>query len=283
LRGTAFSFGADEQSPQIGSAVARDHSPDKVMPLPMMRSLLVALCSLPALVLAQAPESPQPTGVAFARTFPYSMIGKLVFAQGNDWFQGSGTVIRPNAVLTAAHNLWSADRGFSTDLTFRRSLYGEQSAGDAVPSRVYVLAGYRDQTRRVTENDPRSFAQDLGVLLFASPVAGGASTGWWASPGLLLGGRPMLALGYGAQIHDGTELLSVAPRAGFESIAEAFYANRTVTFEAGMSGGPIFVRDANDALLVAGIVVAGAEDHAGGGGIRVLDAAAAAFLREYLK
>jgi V8-like Glu-specific endopeptidase len=248
----------------------------------MLRRFLLALSSLPVCAFAQTVEAPQATGTAIARTFPYSMIGKLIFAQGDDWFQGSGTVIRPNAVLTAAHNLWTADRGFSTDLIFRRSLYGEQSASDAQPSRVYVLAGYRDKARRYTENDPRSFAQDLGALLFASPVADGSSTGWWANPALLLSDRPMVALGYGAQFHDGTELLSVAPKGGFEPITDAFYDNRSVVFEGGMSGGPVFVRDANGGLLFAGIVVAGAEDQHGGG-IRILDAAAAAFIREYIK
>jgi V8-like Glu-specific endopeptidase len=248
----------------------------------MLRRLFFALSSLPLAALAQTVDAPQPTGADFARTFPWSMIGKLTFAQGADWFQGSGTVIRPNAVLTAAHNLWNAEQGFSTDLVFRRSLYGEASAGDASPSRVYVLAGYRDQARSHTENDPRSFSHDLGALLFASPVAGGSSTGWWANPALLLGDRPMVALGYGAQYHDGTELLSVAPKRGFEQIADAFYDNRSIYFEGGMSGGPIFARDTNGALLVTGVVVAGAEDQHGGG-IRILDATAAAFIRQYMK
>ena len=244
--------------------------------------LPIALLSLAAAAFAQTVDAPQPAGLATTRTFPFSMVGKLIFSQGQDWFQGSGTVIRPNAVLTAAHNLWNPEHGFSTDLIFRRSLHGEASAGDQHPSRVYVLAGYRDQARRYSENDARSFSQDLGALLFASPLAGGASTGWWAQPALLGGGQPMIALGYGAQVHDGTELLSVEPRGGFEQIADAFYDNRTVLFEGGMSGGPLFVRDANGALLVAGVVVAGAVDQQAGG-VRILDLKAAAFIREYIK
>ena len=252
-------------------------------PLVNLRPLLpIAFLSLVAAAFAQTANAPQPAGLVTTRTFPFSMVGKLIFSQGDDWFQGSGTVIRPSAVLTAAHNLWNPEHGFSTDVIFRRSLHGEESAGDQAPSRVYVLAGYRDPVRRYSENDARSFSQDLGALLFATPLAGGASSGWWAQPGLLLGSQPMIALGYGAQIHDGTELLSVTPRGGFEQIADAFYDNRTVFFEGGMSGGPLFVRDANGALLVAGVVVAGAEDQQAGG-VRVLDLKAAAFLREYIK
>ena len=242
----------------------------------------IAFLSLAIAALAQTADAPQPTGVALTRTFPFSLVGKLIFQQGADWFQGSGTVIRPNAVLTAAHTLWNAEQGFSTDIVFRRGQYGEVSAGDAIPSRVYVLAGYRDQTRSYSENDPRSFAHDLGALLFPRPLAAGASTGWWASPALLLGEHPMIALGYGAQSHDGNELLSVEPKQGFEQIVDAFYDNRSVYFEGGMSGGPVFVRDTNGALLVAGVVVAGAEDQHGGG-VRALDATAAAFIRAYMK
>lgn len=248
----------------------------------MLRRFLFALTALSVGAFAQTVIGPQPTDASVVRTFPFSMIGKLIFSQGADWFQGTGTVIRPNAVLTAAHNLWNADQGFSTDLVFRRGLQGETSAADAHPSRIYVLAGYRDQARRYSENDPHSFSQDLGALLFASPVAAGSSTGWWANPALLGGEYRMIALGYGAQFHDGTELLSVEPKGRFEQVSDAFYDNRSVYFEGGMSGGPVFARDTNGALLVAGIVVAGAEDQHGGG-IRILDAAAATFLREYMK
>ncbi|MGB8168298.1 MAG: trypsin-like serine protease [Chthoniobacteraceae bacterium] len=248
-----------------------------------MRSHLpIAFLSLALAAFAQTADKPQPVSPAVTRAFPFSMVGKLIFMQGADWFQGSGTLVRPSAVLTAAHNLWNADQGFSTDLIFRRALQGEESAGDATPSRIYVLAGYRDKARSHTENDPRSFAQDLGALIFAEPVAGGSSTGWWASPALLLGAHPMIAFGYGAQFHDGTELLSVEPKGGFEQITDAFYDNRSIYFEGGMSGGPVFVRDSNGALLVSGVVVAGDDDQHGGG-IRILDPTAAAFLREYMK
>jgi V8-like Glu-specific endopeptidase len=242
----------------------------------------IAFLSLAIAALAQTADAPQSTGAGVARTFPFSMIGKLIFAQGPDWFQGSGTVIRPNAVLTAAHNLWNADQGFSTDLVFRRSLYGEDSAPAVSPSRVYVLAGYRDTTRSHTENDARAFAHDLGALVFSSPVADGSSTGWWANPALLNGTLPTVALGYGAQYHDGTELLSVEPKSGFEQIADAFYDNRSVYFEAGMSGGPVFARDPKGSLLLTGVVVAGAEDQHGGG-IRILDSTAVDFIRAYIK
>jgi hypothetical protein len=240
------------------------------------------LLSLCAAALGQSVETPQPAAAGVIRTFPFSMVGKLIFEQGGEWFQGSGTVIRPNAVLTAAHNLWNADRGFSTDLIFRRALVGEQFASEQLASRVYVLGGYRDTARRYSETDPRSFAQDLGALLFPDAPAGGSSAGWWANPALFAADPPTVALGYGAQFHDGTELLSVDEFGAFAPVTTTFYENRAIYFEGGMSGGPVFAKTPAGALLVAGVVVAGAEDRRGGG-IRVLDAAAAAFIRAYLK
>ncbi|MEA3206950.1 MAG: hypothetical protein QOE70_7 [Chthoniobacter sp.] len=248
----------------------------------MIQRSAFAFFALATTALAQTVDAPQPFGAAKTRTFPFSMTGKLIFAQGADWFQGSGTVIRPYSVLTAAHNLWDADHGFSTDLLFRRALNGQDSAGDRYASRVYVLGGYREKARRHGADDFRSFSQDLGALIFSDPVANGSSAGWWANPALLLGRKPALALGYGAQLHDGTELLAVEATTGFERVFGGFFDSESLFFEGGMSGGPIFGQNATGELFVTGVVVAGSEGMTAGG-IRVLDATAAAFVRQYMK
>ena len=250
------------------------------MPIFLRSSLLLLLSTLAA--LAQAVVTPQPFGEAATRTFPYSMTGKLIFAQGNDWFQGSGTVIRPQAVLTAAHNLWDSERGFSTDLIFRRAFYDGPVVPDQTASRVYVLGGYRERARKLSATDVRTFSDDLGGLIFPVPVAGGSYAGWWANAALLAGTKPGLALGYGAEKHTGDELLSVTPAAGYEQLVESFFTNASLNFEAGMSGGPVFAPTSTGGLAVAGIVVAGAAD-ATSGGIRALDEVAAQFIRTYLK
>lgn len=244
--------------------------------------IAIFLLALGSLALGQAVDRPEPTGPDVVRTFPYSMTGKLVFEQGGDWFQGSGTVIRPTAVLTAAHNLWNAERGFSTDVIFQRALADGQAASEQMASRIYVLGGYRDQARRYSETDPRSFAQDLGAVVFPQPLANGSAAGWWANPALFTGSLETLALGYGAQFHSGADLLLVGTDGGFLRVSDAFYESRAIYLEGGMSGGPVFVRDENGRLFVSGVVVAGAEDLRGGG-IRALDASAAAFIRAYLR
>ncbi len=235
----------------------------------------------PAIAVVAA-ANPQATGTAFAHTFPYSMIGQLHFGNGDSWFTGSGTVVRPHSVLTAAHNLWDADGGFSTDILFRRGLAGEASLSMQYASRVYVLSGYRENTRQFKLSDPRAFSYDTGGLIFRDPVAGGSNAGWWANSSLLSGSAPTLALGYGGEFHSGDDLLSVAAVAPFAPVVGAFWDNLSIYCEFGMSGGPVFSRADDGKLYLTGIVVAGSNEPPSTG-IRILDRTAADFIRQYLK
>ncbi len=247
-----------------------------------MKPLLSALTALTLLAPAMAVDYPTPTGAEVAHTFPYSAIGQLLFANGARYYSGSGTVIRPSSVLTAAHNLWDADRGFSSDLLFRRGLYGSTSLSQQHASRIYVLSGYRENARSYSGESVRAFSYDLGVLVFRRPVADGSYAGWWANPTLLEDGHYSIALGYGGEYHTGDDLLSVAPRGGYYPIYGGFYENDSLYFEAGMSGGPVFGRDASGKLFVAGVVVASSVDPVTGG-IRILNSTAASFIRRYTK
>ncbi len=225
---------------------------------------------------------PQETGAAFARTFPYSMIGQLQFANGSSWFTGSGTVVRPRSVLTAAHNLWDTDGGFSTDILFRRGLAGRSALSAQYASRIYVLSGYRENARRLNPADPRAFSYDSGGVVFRDPVAGGSNAGWWANPSLLTGSAPLLVLGFGGEFHSGDDLLSVSPTSPFAPVVGAFWDNRSIYVESGMSGGPVFARDTDGKLYLTGVIVAGSNEPPSAG-IRILDRAAADFIRQYLK
>ncbi len=245
-----------------------------------------ALCAVPFARAADAPvvgpAYPQPTGADFTRTFPFSMIGQLHFANGDSWFTGSGTVVRPRSVLTAAHNLWDADGGFSTDVLFRRGLAGRTGLSEQYASRIYVLSGYRENARQFKLSDPRAFSYDTGGVVFRAPVAGGSAAGWWANPALLTGSAPLLALGYGGEFHSGDDLLSAAPTAPFRPIVGAFWDNLTIYCESGMSGGPVFARDTDGKLYITGVVVAGSTEPPSTG-IRILDRTAADFIRQFLK
>jgi hypothetical protein len=250
---------------------------------------LIALIAFGTLAYAADPAAapapaarPQETGANFARTFPYSMIGQLHFANGKSWYIGSGTVVKPYSVLTAAHNLWDADGGFSTDVLFRRGLAGDSALSAQYARRIYVLSGYRENVRQFNGTDVRAFSYDTGGLVFRDPVANGSNAGWWANPALLTGNSPMLALGYGGEFHSGNDLLSAAPTQPFYPVVGSFWSNLSIYCESGMSGGPVFSRDADGKLFVTGVVVAGSNDPASTG-IRILDRTATDFIKQYLK
>jgi len=241
---------------------------------------LVALLALHS--GARAVEYPEPTGPAAVQTMPGATIGQLLFESGRNFYSGSGTVIRPSSVLTAAHNLWDADQGFSTDIAFRRGQYGARALAEHYPSRIYVLSGYRENARRHSGESVRAFSFDLGALVFRSAVANGASLGWWANPALLQPRVPTVAFGYGGEYHTGDDLLSVATRSGYGRIFGGFYESDAVYFEAGMSGGPVISTAADGKRYVTGVVVASSSEPASGG-IRALDATAASFIRRFMK
>jgi len=73
----------------------------------------------------------------------------------------------------------------------------------------------------------------------------------------------------------------VEPNFGFDIIYGAFLENLSLTFEGGMSGGPVFAEVAEGDLRLTGVIVAGSDDPPSGG-IRALNAGAARFLKTYL-
>jgi hypothetical protein len=249
-----------------------------------MKVLLFALLTVAS--LAPAVEVPQLFGKESARTFPYSMIGQLLFDNGRRSFLGSGTVIRPRSVLTAGHNLFDPRTGWSTDVEFRRSNYGANDyLSRQFARRLYVLGGYRSATTYYGSESVPSFAKDIGGLVFRDTVAGGGYAGWVADLSLLLGSNYNILLGYGAETHSGEELLYVEPNVSFYRVLGPFLENESIYVEAGMSGGPAFAQMDDDQLYVAGVVVSASGDPDSGGatgGIRAINTKAAAFIRGYL-
>ena len=66
-----------------------------------MKTLLALTTALGLLASARAVDYPARTGAEFARTFPYSMAGQLLFENGGDYFSGSGTIVRPQDKFSA--------------------------------------------------------------------------------------------------------------------------------------------------------------------------------------
>lgn len=242
-------------------------------------ALLVLGFSLPKLVAAD----PAPLSVEAAAGFPYSMVGQLVFTSGDGDYQGSGTLIHRRSVLTAGHNLWDEFSGWSTDVEFNRGRHGDEMLSQDIATRLFLFSGYRTTVFKFGSTSEQAFANDLGGLRFAADVAGGTFVGWKAKTSLLLEDANCIAVGYGAVTHSGDEPLFVEPTGGFEIVRGGFFENYGITFEGGMSGGPVLVEAAPGDWRVMGVIVAGTEKPNPSGGIRALNSAAATFISTYLR
>lgn len=253
-----------------------------------MMKRLVALFSLVLLAASAtgyATDYPTVIGQAAAGRAPYNLVGQLFFASGASDFIGSGVVIRDRSILTAGHNLYDADNGWSTDLLFRRAAYGDTVRSENTGKRIYLLGGYRQSVSRYGSSSVRTFASDMGGVRFGAALAKGASAGWLAVPSLLTNAsRFKIAIGYAAEEkHTGDYPMKVVPDRGFASTWGSFYESGGAYFEGGMSGGPVFVSGNNGRLYVAAVVVSGSKYPSARGGIRVIDSAASNFIWSYLR
>ena len=245
----------------------------------MKRSLLlIALALLPLIGRA---DSPKPVGVEVARTFPYSMIGQLTFFSGDGAYVGSATTVQPRGIITAGHNLYDAFDGWSTDVVFNRGHYDGTNLAVRYPTRIFVLSGYQENVTTFGGDSLAAFRHDTGGAIFKNKVAAGGYLGWSTDKSLLTGSSTRLALGYGAETHNGEQLLSVKAVKPFESVFKAFYESEGTAIEAGMSGGPLIgtLRDGSPTLC--GVVVSGS-DRPVSGGIRIVNSTTSDFILRYL-
>ncbi len=247
---------------------------------------ILLLASTAAMGFASDADRPQTLALETARTFPYNVIGQLFFSSGASDYIGSGTVIRPSSILTAGHNLYDPQTGWSTDVLFVRGAYGRTSLSEHYASRTFLLSGYRANASRYGAEHVYTFAADIGGVRFPAAVADGAFAGWTTNRSLLTGPAYKIAVGYGAEgEHSGDYPLFVEPVLGFRQTAGGFYENTSIYFEGGMSGGPAFVRNEKEDLYVAGVIVSGSSgvgDYVSGG-IRVINSAVASFIRNHLR
>lgn len=253
-----------------------------------MKRTHTILALLGALALAAAPagadgvDFPVTVPAGIVRTYPYSMAGQLVFTSGDRNYQGSGTVVFKRSVLTAAHNVWNPDTGWSTNVEFNRARSGFLVASRQFTTRLFVSGSYRTAAAQLGVDSTSAFASDMAGLRFSAMPAGGGYAGWRADFQSLFGATANICLGYGAELHGGDELLAVQPALGFFPTAGAFMENSSLAFESGMSGGPVFAEVTPGDFRVVAVIVAGSADPPAGG-IRALDATGVAFIRTYLQ
>ncbi|WP_052046329.1 trypsin-like serine protease [Candidatus Paracaedibacter symbiosus] len=103
--------------------------------------------------------------------WPYSMHGHLLMTFGGEiYFTGSGVLIGPNHVLTAAHNLYDRKRGrWAKEVIFTPGRDGNRYPfGDAKGTLLLCTQGWKQK------NDKQHY--DFGMVILDDPI--GYFTGW---------------------------------------------------------------------------------------------------------
>ncbi len=251
----------------------------------MKKTIAFLSFALAIIAPAQAQDEvayPAPVGASLTASFPYSMAGQLIVTSGDYDYQGSGVVVYKRSALTAAHNLWDVDGGWSTNVEFNRARFNATIVTQRFATRLFVFGGYQRSVLNYGADSDFSFARDLGGMRFASNLANGSYAGWKYDLKLLTGDAYNICLGYGADSHSGDELLFAEPTFSWSRIYNAYFDNTSVSFEGGMSGGPVFAEVAGGDWRVVGIIVSGS-DEPPAGGIHAITADSARFLVKYLR
>lgn len=246
-----------------------------------MKRIFALFAILAVAPLAQAlVDYPEPISLDAAKNSPYTLVGQLLFRNGRSYYGGSGTVIMPRSVITAGHNVFDPDTGWSTNMMFRRGLNGDTYLSKQYGKRLYALAGYRGYTLSTGSDSLPSFSHDTGAVVFTDPVAGGLFAPRSMDRNLLTSNAFKVAAGYGAEWHSGDDMLIANP-ARFYQVWGAFYETRSMYAEKGMSGGPVFADDGTGKLVVVATVVASSLKPVTGG-VRVLNPQTERFITGYL-
>lgn len=201
-------------------------------------------------------QRPQAVDADTARLLPYRLSGRLLVSQGRTRYQGTATVVRRYTGLTAAHLLYDAAQGFSTNAVFQQALDGRPTQPDRRLAASAIVAGYQGaaDTNSVSRE---AFNLDMGILLFVSPAPGNEWATWDARPAdLAADPARRLVFGYAAENFVGTSLAAVEPNRTYGQILETYYDNTAYYTEGGMSGGPVYVRTAADPADGAGRLLA---------------------------
>lgn len=99
--------------------------------------------------------------------FPYNALVSIESMIDGRMWQGTGVMIGPDTVLTAAHNVYSISSGTWTNMvTVTPAQNGEIAPyGHYQVEKVYMLSGYQENKEHDSESD------DVAVLKLSEPVA----------------------------------------------------------------------------------------------------------------
>jgi V8-like Glu-specific endopeptidase len=189
---------------------------------------------------------------------PYSAVVR-VDAQLPDGhrIEGSGVMVGPDEVLTAAHMVWEQGVGAAIQVTVRPGLTPDLAPFGTVTALDWHYFPIADAGGTET---PTASQDDVALVHLASPV--GNSTGWMSLEANFPGGTVHVA-GYpnsldGVPYNDRVMIDRVAEVARDAQFSLLDFASGTVNH--GDSGGPLWEYGTDDKPYVVGIVsIGGAE------------------------
>ncbi len=222
-------------------------------------------------VLESTPPGQGPVALPFATvstdtTQPYAWVGQLRSQSGF----GTGFVVKPRVVATAAHVVW--DEGTLSAAVGMQWLFqrdrGTHEPAPQTPRGFYVFDGYAAQ--REAENtpgtsSPQSQQLDVAALYFLEDAGRGGYSGYLASDlnenEFLLSSAKKMIVGYPvdaiAEAAQGRMHATPAANVAFTRAYLRTYATSQIYSRGGHSGGPLFVQHESGGYYPAAIYLGG--------------------------
>ncbi len=199
---------------------------------------------------------------------PLRFVGQI----RNEAGSGTGFVVKPRVVCTAAHVVWDevAHAPFKDVRWYFQIERGSREPAPLIPRGSYILSAYsaaRQQPGTIPgQSTPESQNFDVAVLWFFDTVAGrGGSSGYLASDAptneWLLSDRLKTIVGYpldGIDPANQGRIHAIPPiNAVFSKGSDQVYLTSDMTSSGGNSGGPVCVQHDNGKYYPAAIYLGG--------------------------
>jgi hypothetical protein len=202
-------------------------------------------------------------------SLPYAYNGQLFTDVG----YGSGCVVQPRVVLTAAHMVFNdATLSYAQSVNwFFQEYAGTYNPAAKTPAGWYMFSGYaaaRTNDASPGVESPASEDRDVAVLYFLEDAGRGGGSGYLVSdasgPQWLQASALKTLVGYPvdnvSQAVVGLMHATTPEYLGFTQVTNNVFSTRDVVGYGGMSGGPLCVQYTNGIYYPAGIYLGGTQN-----------------------